>query len=74
MPGRPHGNDGYEKLLRSLERQQWKVVHSKSGHYKVYCPCDEEHRKTLPATPSSSRSLIKIITQLKNYTCWEKDL
>lgn len=69
-----HNTKEYEQILRSLEGQGWAVWEGGNGHYRAHCPNDCKCRKSLPSSPSDMQSLTKNITQLKNHTCWEKDL
>lgn len=73
MPNRlKHKYDGYEEVLRSLERQGWRVVTSKKNYYKMHCPNPCRCIGRMPSTPSGARTLANIVSELKR-TCWEAE-
>lgn len=73
MVSRPrHQDKDLEKLLRSMERQGWRVVKRGSGYFKCYCPCDVKHLQTVHLTPSSSGYLRNLVGQLRRATCWRE--
>lgn len=71
--GRPrHQRSDYEKLLKRAEREDWRVER-KSKHFMLFCPCPGRHIVTVSATPSDTRSLKKIESQLKTCKLTEQD-
>ncbi|NIJ10637.1 putative RNA binding protein YcfA (HicA-like mRNA interferase family) [Saccharomonospora amisosensis] len=66
-----HPDPELEKLLKSLERQGWRVWRGK-GYYKAYCSCPDRHKKTIRITPNKSYNL-NVRMQLKRRTCWQEE-
>ena len=58
-------------MLRSLERQNWRVVLG-GKYFKAYCPCPLKHLKTIKLTPSSPGYRRNLVGQLKRATCWKE--
>lgn len=54
------------KLRKALEDQDWRVVQTKSGHWRGYAP-DGEHIVHLAGTPSDHRSIDNAIAKLRQY-------
>lgn len=75
MPRPRHRMPAGEALLRSLERQGWRVQGGGKVHFKAYCGCPAMHRIGIATTPSSGESYFRRRrVRLSNHTCWEDDL
>jgi len=60
-----------EAILRSLERQHWRVDRG-SGYYVCKCPCPAKHMKTVHLTPRRAYER-NLRNWLARYTCWEEE-
>jgi hypothetical protein len=68
-----HPNKELESLLRSLERQGWRVG-KPSKYYKCFCPCRAPlHKRMVRLTPSNPGYLRQLMGWLSTNTCWEDD-
>jgi len=43
------------------------------GYFKVKCPCDERHMRTVHLTPSDPNYAKNLLAWLRRYSCWEDD-
>lgn len=53
-----------QAVVAAAEDQGWRVEHG--AHHKLYAP-DGEHIVIAASTPSSARSVVKTIAQLRRY-------
>ena len=68
-----HPDKDIESLLRSLERQGWRVPPpTRTGYYKVFCPC-KKHLKTVHISPDDRRYLQNLMGWLTRTNCWKED-
>ncbi|MCO5971728.1 hypothetical protein [Actinoallomurus soli] len=73
MPNRPrHPKSDLEAVLKEAEKKGWRVEKGRR-YYKMYCPCETKHLKTVKLTPSDRNYLTNLLGQLKRATCWEKE-
>jgi hypothetical protein len=56
-------------VLREAEGRGWRVERRKK-YYKMYCPCEAKHFKTVQITPSGANYLKDLLGQLRRATCW----
>lgn len=71
--GRPrHPDKDLEAVLHEAERQGWRVEKGKK-YYKMYCPCERKHLKTVHLSPSSPTYLVNLRGQLCRATCWQDE-
>jgi hypothetical protein len=74
MGPRPrHTDKDLERVLRSAERQGWRVTRRPNGYFKMYCPCDDLHMKTVHHSPSDPNYLRNLLGELHRKTCWKGD-
>lgn len=66
-----HPDKGLEAVLREAERQGWRVERGRR-YYKMKCPCDDKHLKTVHISPSDPNYLRNLTGLLKRETCWEE--
>lgn len=72
MPARPrHTRPELEVVLRSCERQGWRVEKGKK-YFKIWCPCADKHWSTVKLTPSDPRYPLNLRKKLLRETCWEE--
>lgn len=70
--GRPrHPKKELEAVLREAESQKW-VVSKAKKYFKMRCPCDEKHSKTVHLSPSDPNYLRNLIGHLLRTTCWKE--
>lgn len=62
-----------EAVLRSAERQGWRVVGGGNRYFKMYCPCAAKHMKSVHCTPSGSNYTRNLLGELKRKTCWKDE-
>jgi hypothetical protein len=73
MPTRPkHQKKELEAVLKAGEAQGWTVTRGK-GYFKMKCPCEEKHLKTVRLSPSGANYKKNLISLLVRETCWEED-
>jgi len=69
-PRRPkHPDKDLEAVIREAEKKGWRTEKG-SAYFKMYCPCDKKHKKTVHLTPSDPNYRRNLIGQLKRSTCW----
>ncbi len=66
-----HPKKEYEDLLREAGDQNWKIWKG-NGYYRAQCPCGK-HSKSIPITPSVSRTLLNLRKWFYRQPCWGKD-
>lgn len=67
-----HRDPDLEKLLTDAEDRDWRVMKG-SKYYKCYCPCDEEHMKTVHLTPSGGRYAMNTRKWFERQGCWKEE-
>jgi hypothetical protein len=67
-----HPRRELEAVLRAAESQNWIVKKSKK-YFKMYCPCEDKHIKTVHLTPSSPKYRQDLLGQLRRATCWNEE-
>lgn len=67
-----HPDKDLEAVLRSAEKQDWTVTKRPRGYFKMKCPCDEGHAKTVHLSPSNPKYHLQLVNQLKRSTCWRE--
>lgn len=73
MAGRPkHQKKDLEAVLRDGERQGWRITKGKK-YYKMYCPCEAKHLKTVKNSPSDPNYRKNLLGYLERETCWEAE-
>lgn len=73
MSKRPrHQNKHLEAVIRSSEKQGWTVTKRPRGYFKMKCPCDQGHVKTVHNSPSDPYYHRNLVAQLKRSTCWKE--
>lgn len=66
-----HPNKDLEKLLREAEDKGWRIEKRPNRYFKMKCPCDKLHIKTVKLTPSNPYYELHLRGQLKRATCWD---
>lgn len=70
--GRPrHQVKEFEALLRRVEAAGWRVTRGKN-YYHAWCPCDKKHHRSVPLTPSVSRTLLNTTRWFERQDCWKE--
>jgi hypothetical protein len=70
--GRPrHPIKEFEAVLRAAESQGWTILKAKK-YFKMLCPCEDKHLKTMHLTPSNPMYLKNLLGYLIRVTCWEE--
>lgn len=72
MPRPRHPNTEFELILRVAERQGWRVTKAPRGYFRMWCPCEAKHKKSMHITPNKGYRR-NLISQLKRETCWRED-
>lgn len=73
MAGRlRHPDKDLDRVLRAAARQGWRVTR-KGGYFKMYCPCDQQHWKTVHLSPSNPLYRTQLIGWLRRNTCWNEE-
>lgn len=66
-----HQNKDLEAVLKSAERQGWRV--NRGGKYfKMKCPCELRHLKTVHISPSDPNYGRNLLSKLNRDTCWKE--
>ena len=70
MPRPKHPDKDLERLLREAERKRWRVEKRPNRYFKMKCPCDALHIKTVKLSPSNPYYEQQLRNQLRRTTCW----
>jgi len=62
-----------EAVLRSAERQKWRVTGGGNKYFKMYCPCPAKHKKSVHCTPSDPNYKRHLLNELGRKTCWKDE-
>lgn len=65
-----HPDKDIEDLIRLAEARGWRIMKGRK-YYKAYCPCDDEHIKTIHLSPSGTMYLVNLRKWFNRQTCWE---
>jgi hypothetical protein len=65
-----HQKPELEAILRDAESLGWRVIKAKK--FKMYCPCDDKHIKTVNLTPLNPNYARELRNQLRRATCWRE--
>lgn len=66
-----HPKKELETILKMAEAQGW-VVEKAKKYFKMKCPCEGLHAKTVHLTPSNPLYLKNLLGYLKRATCWKE--
>lgn len=66
-----HPKPDLEKVLREAEAKNWRVILG-GKYWKIYCPCDGKHKKSVHLSPSDPNYKKNLLGQLMRATCWSK--
>ncbi len=66
-----HPKKELESVLLWAESQGWRVTRGK-GYYMRWCPCPEQHKRTVKLSPSHPRYRRELLGWLERCTCWEE--
>lgn len=70
--GRPkHPKKELEQVLREAEAKGWRVEKRPNRYFKMKCPCDKAHIKTVKVSPSNPYYEKQLRAQLSRVTCWD---
>lgn len=72
MPRPKHPDSDLEKVLRSLEKQGWRVE-KRRKYFNAKCTCELMHKKTVHMAPSNPRYTFNLRKELRRM-CWKEDL
>lgn len=64
-----HPDKHLEALLSALESDGWRVVKGRK-YFKIYCPCPDEHLKTVHISPSNPNYQRNFESWLRRM-CWK---
>jgi hypothetical protein len=67
-----HQDKDIEKLLVEAEANDWLVIISPKGYWKLRCTCERKHYRTVHLTPSGSNYAKNLASWLKRQPCWPK--
>jgi len=71
MPSRRrHPRKEIELVCREAERAGWRIVIPKKGYWKAYCPCPEEHKRSVHLTPSNPNYVRNLRAWFRRQPCW----
>ncbi|TDH54158.1 ABC transporter ATP-binding protein [Mycobacterium eburneum] len=71
--GRPkHPKKELERVLREAEAKDWRIEKRPNGYFKMKCPCEQMHIKTVRISPSNPYYENQLRAQLLPATCWEE--
>jgi hypothetical protein len=59
-------------ILKEAENRGWRVEKGKK-YYKMWCPCQGKHWKTVHLTPSDPSYIRNLVGQLRRATCWDRE-
>jgi len=65
-----HPDKDLEAVIQEIEARNWRVMKGRK-YYKAYCPCEDEHIKTIHLTPSGRMYLAHLKSWFRKQTCWE---
>jgi hypothetical protein len=60
-----------EAVLRDAESRRWRVTKTKTGYFKLWCPCSGRHMKTVHLTPSDPNYERNVRKWLGRQPCWD---
>lgn len=68
-----HNVPACERLLKEIERKDWRVTGGGSKHFKIWClnPC--KCMTVVSTTPGKRPNMQVLKAQLMRATCWEED-
>ncbi len=66
-----HPKKELEAVLREAEAQNWRVSKRPNRYFKVKCPCDDLHIKTVKLSPSNPYYEKQLRSELSRSTCWD---
>jgi hypothetical protein len=72
MPRPRHPIKELEKVLRDALSQGWRVDRDKK-YFKLRCPCEAKHFKTVHLSPSDPHYERNLRGYLRGRTCWKED-
>lgn len=61
-----------ERILREAEAKGWLVEKRPNRYFKMKCPCEGRHIKTVKLSPSNPYYERQLRGQLSRATCWDK--
>lgn len=64
-----HKDKELDQVLAEAWDQGWRITRDKR-YWKLWCPCEIEHFKTVKLTPSGPRYKKNLLSKLGNSTCW----
>jgi RNase adaptor protein for sRNA GlmZ degradation len=67
-----HPKKELEKVLREAENKGWRVDKRPNSYFKMKCPCDLQHIKTVRISPSNPYYEKQLRAELSRKTCWDK--
>lgn len=73
-PQRPkHPKPSLERVLREAEAKGWRVTKRPNRYFKMKCPCDLRHIKTVKLSPSNPYYERQLRGELSRKTCWDDE-
>ena len=58
------------EIRKEAEQQGWRVTRGKR-YWKLRCPCNEKHKKSMSLTPSDPNYVKNLLGELRRATCWK---
>jgi hypothetical protein len=62
-----------ESVLQEAEARGWRVTKKPKGYFKLWCPCEAKHRKTVHLTPSDPNYERNLRAWLRRQPCWTQE-
>lgn len=71
MAARPrHPRTDLEQVLQMAEARNWRVERG-SKYYRLLCPCEGMHMKSVHLTPSDPKYRRNLLSWLSRCACWK---
>ncbi len=67
-----HSIKELDQVLEAAWDQGWRITRDKK-YWKLWCPCDDKHMKTVHLTPSNGAYKKNLLKKLERSTCWKKE-
>ena len=67
-----HPDKELEALLCDVEAHGWRIMKGKQ-YFKAYCPCADQHLKTIHLSPSGSMYLTNTRKWFERQPCWKEE-
>ena len=65
-----HPSKELETVIQDAENHGWRAE-KPAAYFKLYCPCDEYHWKTVVVTPSGANYEKNLRKWFERQSCWD---